>query len=86
MLLSVEGKYEDGRIELVEAPPGVRKSRVVVTFLEPPVDSEFPLTHRREAGDRLLARLEAGIDFGGARFNRGELYAERLDRIARGDG
>ena len=35
MLKSVEGIYRDGKVELLEAPPDVRNSRVIVTFLPP---------------------------------------------------
>ncbi|MBI3272599.1 MAG: hypothetical protein HYZ53_26655 [Planctomycetes bacterium] len=33
MLKSVEGIYRDGHILLLEAPPGVGESRVIVTFI-----------------------------------------------------
>jgi hypothetical protein len=33
MLKAVEGIYRDGKIELLETPPGVKEARVVVTFL-----------------------------------------------------
>jgi len=33
MLVTVEGKFKDGKIELSEAPRGVDESRVIVTFL-----------------------------------------------------
>jgi hypothetical protein len=33
MLKSVEGRYHDGRIELLETPEGIDEARVIVTFL-----------------------------------------------------
>ena len=33
MLLTVEGKYKNGKVDLLEAPPGVGEARVIVTFL-----------------------------------------------------
>lgn len=33
MLRTVEGIYREGRIDLLETPPNVAESRVIVTFL-----------------------------------------------------
>ena len=33
MLETVEGVYQDGKVELKEYPPGVQRARVLVTFL-----------------------------------------------------
>jgi hypothetical protein len=33
MLLTVEGKYKDGKISLAEAPAGIQEAKVIVTFL-----------------------------------------------------
>ena len=35
MLKSVEGVYQNGRIELAELPDDVQETRVIVTFLPP---------------------------------------------------
>lgn len=40
MLKSIEGIYDNGQIELSEAPQGVSRARVIVTFL--PVDESTP--------------------------------------------
>ena len=40
-LTSVEGVYRNGKIELLESPPQVAESRVIVTFL-PDGDAEAP--------------------------------------------
>jgi hypothetical protein len=34
MLQSIEGTYQNGKVELTEVPPNVYHSRVIVTFLE----------------------------------------------------
>jgi len=33
MLLTVEGTYTDGKVELAETPTGVKQAKVLVTFL-----------------------------------------------------
>jgi hypothetical protein len=37
VMLTIEGTYKDGKVELAEKPPHVDQSRVLVTFLEPGV-------------------------------------------------
>jgi hypothetical protein len=81
-LLTLEGVYEDGRIALDELPARVRKSRVVVMFL--PYDGEnsedagtaASRGARQEAAARMVARMRRGIDFGGEKFDREELYED----------
>ena len=34
-MLTIEGTYKDGKVELAGKPPQVNESRVLVTFLEP---------------------------------------------------
>ena len=91
-LLTVEGVYDDGKIELRELPDDVPpQSRVLVTFL-PLADAHGVVgkdhvheTERREATARLLTRLREGIDFGGPPYpKREELYdrAHRYDERA----
>ena len=78
-LLSLEGLYEDGKVELKEHPPGVTRARVVVTFL-PDADAAAKETARRAAAARMIARMNEGIDFG-RRFDRAEIYDERMLQI-----
>ena len=82
-LLAVEGVYQDGKVELSEKPPGVERARVVVTFLPDAVEGEAPERERtrQEAVERMLARMRAGIDFGGEKFNRDEVYEERMREL-----
>lgn len=75
-ILTVDGVYENGRVELMEEPEGVEKARVRVTFfLNEQEDS------REAARQRAFARMRAGIDFGGVKFDRAELYAERMQEL-----
>ena len=41
MLMSVEGMYRNGKVELTEQPPDVSEARVIVTFLS--ADQTQPL-------------------------------------------
>jgi hypothetical protein len=89
-ILTVEGTYQDGRIELVEHPERVAGAmRVLVTFL--PVDeaqerreSSAEAKRRLEAGRRLLARFERGIPFGGPPYPKREELYDRFDRSGSG--
>ena len=70
MLPTIEGTYEDGRIELEEQPEGVRRARVLVTFLAPERGVDVG-----DATAQLLARMRAGLDLGGAPYpSREELH------------
>ena len=80
-LLAVEGVYENGKVELAEQPADVQKARVVVTFL--PEDTVTEEERRRLAGERLLASMHKGINFGGEKFDRNEVYEERIDELER---
>ena len=64
MLKSVEGTYQNGRIELIELPEDVIKTRVIITFLPP-------------AQERLLS--DYGIDETQAADLRGRLSAFEED-------
>ena len=83
-MVTLEGVYADGKIELDERPKGVTRARVHVTFLPDPTvadDEARKLAERREAGLRLLATMRAGIDFGGEKFNREEIYDDRMNEL-----
>lgn len=68
----VEGIYRGGQIELAETPDGIAEGvRVRVEFLPRELTDE----ERRAAGDRLMARMRQGIDFGGSPYpSRESLY------------
>jgi hypothetical protein len=78
--LTIEGIYENGRVELEEKPRGVERARVVVTFLTP---VSIPNDDRREdLRQRFLARLDRGVDFGANPLpTREDLYADRLQQF-----
>lgn len=90
-LITVEGFFRDGKIELAEQPRGVDgEARVLVTFL--PVasqpDREFDLDAqaRRAAGRRLIDRLGAGIPFGGPPYSKREELYDRAYQYDQRDG
>ena len=57
MLQSLEGIYRNGKVELREKPRGLRKTRVIVTFLpEQRTPATQPKLSRREAAE-LRAKL-----------------------------
>lgn len=60
MLKSVEGIFRNGKVELLEPPPGPQESRVVVTFLSArePVDLKDRGIDEVKAAD-LRARLRS---------------------------
>ena len=79
-LVTLEGIYEDGKIALGEIPVGVKRSRVMVTFLAP--EKVADADRREELRQSFLARLQHGVDFGSDPLpTREELYANRLDRF-----
>jgi hypothetical protein len=86
-LMTVEGVYRDGKVELPEVPPGApAQARVLVTFL--PVEATADAKPgalatrdtRRAAIDRLLARMRQGIDFGGPPYPKREELYDRVNR------
>jgi hypothetical protein len=87
-LLTVEGDYKDGRVELAERPAGIGPSaRVLVTFLSEEVAEEqsrhakIQEQARRAAGRRLLALIEKGVDLGGPPYPKREELYDRVNRL-----
>jgi hypothetical protein len=74
VLTAVEGIYKDGEVELLERPEGLRKARVIVTFL-PTAPAE---SSAGEARNRLLSRMKAGIDLGGPPYPTRPRTLEKL--------
>ena len=87
-LVTIEGVYRNGQIEMVETPAATEETRVIITFL-PKTDAaevQRQKDERNAARERLFARMKAGIDFGGERFNRAEIYEDRINELeARSD-
>ncbi len=80
MWTTVEGVYRQGTIELVERPPGVEESRVLVTFLEGP---RAPGTKRPMAfGQFSGARSSTEEDFVAAEWH-GEDLRDDGDAVRR---
>ena len=84
-LLTVEGIYKDGKIELTERPTRVDDpARVLVTFLPPgDVPGKLPREqtqdhekHRQQA----FAQMKEGIHLGGPPYPRREELYDRFDR------
>jgi hypothetical protein len=89
-MLTIKGVYRDGKVELLERPPELAAEvPVLVTFLPPgPAGEERPSPSpsdaaraRREAGERLLAQFEKGIDFGGPPYPKREELYDRVQRF-----
>jgi hypothetical protein len=89
-LLTLEGIYRDGKVELAEEPADVGdETRVLVTFL-PATAKEMGTAspyspdeqEHAEVLNRLIDRMRKGFHLGGGRLpTREEIYAERLDRF-----
>lgn len=62
MLMTIEGVYRSGRVELDEAPEVGAETRVLVTFLSQP---EAEPTRRQALRMRALERMNSGLDLGG---------------------
>jgi hypothetical protein len=80
--LSVEGIYENGKVTLLETPSGVDKARVRVTFLPESEQAEEGSDGQRDVAlRRMMEFMRRGVDFGGERFDREELFGERQGRL-----
>ena len=62
MLLTVEGTYTEGKVELIEQPTGIKRAKVLVTFLTTEEKPEFPrpMRYGQFAGESTLFKLFAG--------------------------
>jgi hypothetical protein len=79
-IVVVEGTYEDGKIELEEQPAGIVRARVRVMFL-PEAETAATADSREAARQRAFKRMKDGINFGGEKFNREEIYEERMREL-----
>jgi hypothetical protein len=84
-LLTIEGIYKDGKVELAERPDNVDEAaRVLVTFLPPNGSREKTMAldgqHRETLRQQAFARMKEGVHLGGPTYpGREELY-DRFDR------
>jgi hypothetical protein len=84
-LLTVEGTYKDGRIELTERPNGVGgETRVLVTFLTSTGSDAKPAVEATEDREtlrqRAFAQMKEGIHLGGPPYPKREELYDRFDK------
>jgi hypothetical protein len=84
-LLTVEGIYKDGKVELTERPDHVDEAaRVLVTFLPPNGSRENTMMvegqHRETLRQQAFARMKEGIHLGGPPYPKREELYDRFDR------
>ena len=60
MLASVQGIFQNGKVELRESPPGVERAEVIVTFL--PERDTAKANEPFAANQRMLALLQSWQD------------------------
>jgi hypothetical protein len=78
MLVTVEGIYNEGKVELKEHPTVDSPSRVIVTFLE--ARDPFVSSSREELRRRALDRMEEGLALGGPPYPSREELHDRTSR------
>jgi hypothetical protein len=91
MLQTVEGRYENGRVLIKEKPAGIRRARVLVTFIDEEFETETRSFRDLSTGERASRvaeiqrrwkdRLSSSDEFARAKAEEIELEERR-----RGDG
>ena len=84
-LITVEGIFKDGKVELAERPDRVDETtRVLVTFLPPGGPREQTVVGESQERETLrqqaFARMKEGIHLGGAPYPKREELYDRFDR------
>lgn len=83
-LLTVEGIYRNGKLELIEEPVGVEEARVLVVFLPETGADAAGRTSGEKDWEALrqaaFADMEQGIDLGGPPYPRREELYDRFRR------
>jgi hypothetical protein len=84
-LLTVEGIYRDGKVELAERPEHVNEAaRVLVTFLPPNGSREKSIIgesqDRESLRQQAFARMKDGMHLGGPPYPTREELHDRFDR------
>ena len=79
-IVTLEGTYEHGTVRLDEAPTGIKRARVFVTFV-PDAPGETAESHV-SARRRAFERMRRGVDLGG-KFDRASFYDDRADELIR---
>jgi hypothetical protein len=83
-LLTIEGTYKDGNIELTEQPDGLGgETTVLVTFLARHASGASATAGSHQGREALrqqaFARMEAGLHLGGSPYPRREDLHDRFD-------
>ena len=78
-VMTLEGIYRDGKIELENVPEGTERARVRGTFF-PEQNSQEAITHEA-ARQRAFARMREGIHIGDVKFDRTEIYEDRMREL-----
>ena len=84
-LLTIEGTYKDGKVELTEHPAGLgEETPVLVTFLRGRGSGAVSTTESDQSGEalrqRAFARMEAGLHLGGPPYPRREELHDRFGK------
>ncbi len=69
MPTTIAGIYKDGKVELLETPPGIREGRVQVTLSEDSTAAATP--HLLQYGKYAQGRLSTEADFLSAEWHGG---------------
>ena len=90
-LLTVEGIYKEGKVELSEMPAEAPvQARVLVTFLPVEGAQGQRIPSESEAREDVLARIfadmKAGIDFGSSPHPKREELYDCIERYSQGNG
>ncbi|MDD5673572.1 MAG: hypothetical protein PHC61_05390 [Chitinivibrionales bacterium] len=72
MIFSTEADYRDGSVILKEKPDGVKRARLIVTFLSGKSGAVTLRRNRKTDMDAFLGKCH--LNLGKYRFNREELY------------
>jgi hypothetical protein len=84
-LLTVEGIYRDGKVELAENPGQIDDAvRVIVTFLVEECQREGskvrPVDERETLRQQAFAQMKKGVHLGGPPYPKREELYDRFDR------
>ena len=79
-MMTIEGKYKNGRVELSELPPGIDEASVMVVFLPRNDVISSDAEERERRRQAAFRQMEEGIDLGGPPYPKREELYDRLDR------
>jgi hypothetical protein len=79
-MMTIEGKYKNGRVELSELPAGIDEAPVMVVFLPKSVSIPMDEEERERRRQAAFRQMEEGIDLGGPAYPKREELYDRFDR------